>query len=702
MRRSGGQAVRRTVACLGRGLSTALVVLTTRPPARLTAQDFEQRLLAIPDTGSARRLTYDLARVPHVAGTPAQAATRDYVIDRMRAWGLETWTKEYTVYLPHPDTVAVWASAGPGARAERLSLREPVVPDDPATHGPQVPPFNGYTGDGNVAAAVVYVNYGLIEDYQTLDSLGISVRGKIALARYGRSFRGIKAREAERHGAVGLIIYSDPQDDGYARGDVYPRGPMRPWGGIQRGSIMNVNGDPTTPGYASLPGARRLPEESLPIPRIPVIPLSYRNARRFLERLGGPSVPQAWQGALPFRYHVGPGPARARLHVATERGARAMHAIWNTFGMIRGARYPDEWVIVGAHRDAWGPGAADNVSGTVTVLEVARAFAELARQGLRPARTVIFATWDAEEWGLIGSTEWVEEMEDSLRAHAVAYLNADDVTSGPRFGGGASPSLKPLIRALAQRVPDPAGRGSVYDAWLARNKGDTAALMLGNLGGGSDFAGFYHHLGIPAGEVGFDGPGGVYHSMYDSYHWMTTFGDPGYREHQAVARLVTALAARLANDDVLPLDYAAFGAELTRLVAQLDSGIARRGWSVRTQGLRDALARFTQAARGFAAACDSLAADAGSAARDARVNAALMQVERRLTRPEGLVSRPWYKSLQFASDVDNGYATMAFPSVNEAIRYADSATAERELDDLATRLDRARAALEEAAAALRD
>src|SRR6266545_3555306 len=648
MRRSGGQAVRRTVACLGRGLSTALVVLTTRPPARLTAQDFEQRLLAIPDTGSARRLTYDLARVPHVAGTPAQAATRDYVIDRMRAWGLETWTKEYTVYLPHPDTVAVWASAGPGARAERLSLREPVVPDDPATHGPQVPPFNGYTGDGNVAAAVVYVNYGLIEDYQTLDSLGISVRGKIALARYGRSFRGIKAREAERHGAVGLIIYSDPQDDGYARGDVYPRGPMRPWGGIQRGSIMNVNGDPTTPGYASLPGARRL--------------------------------------------------------VATERGARAMHAIWNTFGMIRGARYPDEWVIVGAHRDAWGPGAADNVSGTVTVLEAARAFAELARQGVRPARTVIFATWDAEEWGLIGSTEWVEEMEDSLRAHAVAYLNADDVTSGPRFGGGASPSLKPLIRAVAQRVPDPGerGRGSVYDAWLARHKGDTAALMLGNLGGGSDFAGFYHHLGIPAGEVGFDGPGGVYHSMYDSYHWMTTFGDPGYREHQAVARLVTALAARLANDDVLPLDYAAFGAELTRLVAQLDSGIARRGWSVRTQGLRDALARFTQAARGFAAACDSLAADAGSAARDDRVNAALMQVERRLTRPEGLVSRPWYKSLQFASDVDNGYATMAFPSVNEAIRYADAATAERELDDLTTRLDRARAALEEAAAALRD
>src|SRR5216684_840320 len=307
---------------------------------------------------------------------------------------------------------------------------------------------------------------------------------------------------------------------------------MRPWGGIQRGSILNVNGDPTTPGYASLPGVHRVPEESLPLPRIPVIPLSYGNAQRLLERIGGPSVPQA------------------------ERGARALHRIWDTFGVIRGSTYPDEWVLVGAHRDAWSPGAADNISGCVTVLEAARAFAELARAGLRPARTIMFATWDAEEWGLIGSTEWVEEMADSLAAHAVAYINEDDVTQGPRFGGGGSPSLKPLIRDAARAVPDPSGRGSVYDAWLERNKGDTAALTLGNLGGGSDFAGFYHHLGIPAAAVGFEGPGGVYHSMYDSYHWMNVFGDPGYRAHQAAARLVAVLLARLTNAPVLPLDYA--------------------------------------------------------------------------------------------------------------------------------------------------
>jgi N-acetylated-alpha-linked acidic dipeptidase len=335
------------------------------------------------------------------------------------------------------------------------------------------------------------------------------------------------------------------------------------------------------------------------------------------------------------------------------------------------------------------------------VLEAARAFAELARQGIRPARTVIFATWDAEEWGLTGSTEWVEEMEDSLLAHAVAYINEDGTFSGPNFSGSGSPSLKPLIRDVTRAVPDPSGPGTVYDVWLRRNKGDTAALTLDNLGGGSDFAGFYHHLGIPAGGIGFDGPNGIYHSMYDSYDWMSRFGDPGYRAHRAGAQLVGVMAARLANAAVLPYDYVAFGTELTRLVAELDSGITRKQWTVSTQGLRDALTRFTEAARAFARARDSALAARAEAAHAQRANAALMQVERRLTRPEGLASRRWYRSLQFASDMDNGYATMAFPSVNEAIRYADAATAERQLTDLVARLDRAREALEDATAALR-
>lgn len=674
-----------------RRLATAIaMLLTAQPASRLAAQSFEDRLLAIPDTASVRHMSRTLSAVPHMAGTPAQAATRDFALERMRAWGLEAWSKEYTVYIPQPDTVAAWVLRGP--RVERLSLAEPGT-------GPQVPPFNGYTGDGDVTAEVVYVNYGLIEDYQTLDSLGISVRGRIALARYGRSFRGIKAREAEKRGAVGLIVYSDPYDDGYFRGEVYPKGPMRPAAGIQRGSMMNGNGDPTTPSWPSVEGARRIPEDSLVIPRIPIIPMGYGNARRLLEPLAGVSVPQSWQGALPFRYHVGPGPVRARLKVKTERGARAFHKIWNTIGIVRGTKYPDEWVVVGGHRDAWSPGARDNVSGTVSVLESARAFATLAQGGLRPARTLLFTTWDAEEWGLIGSTEWVEELEDSLRAHVVAYINEDGTFSGPDFDGAGSPSLKPLFRDAARVVPDPTGPGSVYDVWLRKNKGDTTALTLGNLGGGSDFAGFYHHLGIPSGGIGFDGPDGIYHSMYDSYDWMTRFGDPNYAAHKAGAQLVSVILGRLANSDILPLDYAAFGTEMSALVAQLDSGLTKKQWTVSTQALKDALDRFTGVARVFNTARTALATI--DSARAVRVNQALMQVERRLTRPEGLVSRPWYRSLQFASDVDNGYATMAFPTVNEAIRYADVATVERELTDLIARVDQARAALVEAAAALR-
>jgi len=675
-----------------------LVALTLSiiPTFQLSAQSFEQRLLAVPDTASVRQMSHDLSAVPHMAGTPAQAATRDYVLDKMKSWGIDAWSKEYTIYIPQADTVAAWILSG--RRATRLALAEPGA-------GPQIAPFNGYTGDGDATADVVYVNYGLIEDYKTLDSLGISVSGKIAIARYGRSFRGIKAREAQKRGAVGLIVYSDPQDDGYFRGDVYPKGPMRNADGIQRGSMMNGNGDPTTPSWSSVEGARRVPEDSLDIPKIPIIPMSYGNARRFLEPMTGPAVPQSWQGGLPFHYHVGPGPARARMKVKTERGARAFHKIWNTIGMIRGARWPDEWVVVGGHRDAWGPGARDNVSGTVSVLETARAFAALARDGQKPARTVVFATWDAEEWGLIGSTEWVEELEDTLRAHVVAYINEDGTFSGPSFGGGGSPSLKPLFRAATHVVPDPVGPGTVYDVWLKAHNGDTTALTMGNLGGGSDFSGFYHHLGIPSGGIGFDGPDGIYHSMYDSYDWMTRFGDPAYQAHRAGAQLVAVILGRLANSDLLPLDYAAFGTEMNALVAQLDSGISKKQWksTVNTQALKDALDRFTAVARAFNTARDTALARVGGVDSDRarRVNQALMLVERRLTRPDGLVSRPWFKSLQFAADLDNGYATMAFPSVNEAIRYADAETANRELVDLVNRVDQARAALVEAAAALR-
>jgi N-acetylated-alpha-linked acidic dipeptidase len=314
-------------------------------------------------------------------------------------------------------------------------------------------------------------------------------------------------------------------------------------------------------------------------------------------------------------------------------------------------------VVLGAHRDAWCPGASDNVSGVVTVLETARAFGELARRGMRPARTVIFATWDAEEWGLIGSTEWVEELEDSVQARVVAYINEDDVTSGPHFTASASPSLKPFVRDLARAVSDPQGRGTVYDAWQMQVSGDTSVLQFDDLGGGSDFAGFTHHLGVASLGVGFEGQSGVYHSMFDNEDWMARFGDPGYREHRAVTQLVSLATARFANATILPFDYAAFASEMIALESRVDSGLARRRWRESTAELKAAWARFGAAARAFAAAEDSALARGIDPTRAARVNHWLMQVERRFTRPQGLATRPWYRSLEFASDLDNGYST---------------------------------------------
>ncbi|HEY6783834.1 MAG TPA: M20/M25/M40 family metallo-hydrolase, partial [Gemmatimonadales bacterium] len=601
------------------------------PSAVAREDSIERALIASPDTQSARLWTKALSKVPHMSGTPQQAVTRDYVLNLMKSWGLETWFTTYDVFLPQPDTSALWLIAAPGAAPQPLPLAEPAVPGDSTSIGPQVLAFNGTAASGNVTGDVVYVGYGLIEDYKTLDSLGISVKGKIVIARYGRSYRGIKAREAERHGALGLVLYSDPAEDGYVRGDVYPKGAMRPWGGIQRGSVLNPDGDPTTPGYASLPGARRVPFDSLDVPHIPVIPIGYGNAEKILSLLTGPSVPQSWQGGLPFRYHVGPGPVQVHLVLRVEQGAHAMHPIWDTFGMIRGATYPDQWIVMGAHRDAWGPGADDNITGTTTVLATARAFAELAKKGIRPARTIIFATWDAEEWGDVGSTEWVEQMADSLQQHAVAYIIEDAMATGTNFGGAGSPSLKPLIRASTRVVPALMGPGTLYDSWLSAHHGDTTALDIGNMGGGSDFAGFYHHLGIPAGEIGFGGPGGVYHSMYDDYEWMTAFGDPQYRAHRTAAQLDAVIISRLANAAIAPFDYAAFGTEMRELISELDTGISRKGWSVSTEAVKTALDRFIASARVFGAARDSGLAGHLSPAKATAATRALMQVERRLT-----------------------------------------------------------------------
>jgi len=642
-----------------------------------------------------------LSLQPHMAGTAAQARTRDYVVSQMKSWGLETEVRSYRIWMPHPLSTRVWRISPNPAE---LYLQEGPIPEDTTSVSfPQIMPFNGYGAAGDVRGEVVYVNYGLIEDYAQLDSMGVSVKGKIAIARYGRSFRGIKAREAEKHGAIGLMIYSDPADDGFVRGDVYPVGPMRPSQGIQRGSVMNPNGDPSTPGYPSTANAKRIPLSQMEVPHIPVLPISYGNATELLRGLTGKAIPQPWQGGLPFRYHVGPGPVQARMAVTTDALTNPYKEIWDTFGIVRGSEFPDEIVMIGGHRDAWGPGAADNVSGTVSVLEAARAISEQVKAGKRPRRTIVFATWDAEEWGLIGSTEYVEEDSLRLSRSAVAYLNQDDVAQGLNFSAGGSPSLRGLLRDVAKEVPDPSHQGSVYDVWRKRANlaADSLEPQMGDPGGGSDFAGFYNHLGIPIVDWGFGGPQGVYHSAYDSYHWMSKFGDPTFDVHATAARIGAAMLLRIANAEILPYDYVEFARTMRRFGSQVDQAIADKRWNVSTAGLSTAITRMETAAVAFNTARDRALTAQLAPGTAKQVNASLLETERQLTRSKGLVTRPWFRNLIYASDENNGYATMVLPSVNEAIRAGDQVVVGQELTDLAQRFDAATRTLQVATELLR-
>lgn len=662
------------------------------PASSAQQQQLEREVIGSPSSVRAREHARALSVEPHVAGTEAQARTRDYVINAMKQMGLRTEVRAYEVWLPHATSVRAWRYA---RDTVELELQEPAIAGDSTTALPQYLTVNGYSAAGTAEGELVFVNFGLIEDYAQLDSMGVSVQGKVVLARYGRSFRGIKAREAEKRGAVGLFIYTDPLDDGFARGDVYPEGPMRPNTGVQRGSVLNHQGDPTTPGYASTKDAKRVPLEQTNVPRIPVVPLSAQTAELLLRELRGTDIPASWQGGLALRYHVGPGPVRVKLTVETDEATAGYKTIWNTFGTIEGSEFPDEYVYIGAHRDAWGAGAADNVSGTVSVLEAAYALSELARRGERPRRTIVFATWDAEEWGLIGSTEFVED--DSLRLvrGGIAYLNQDVSAQGPLFGAGGSPSLRSTLRSVIRQVPDPRGRGMVYDVWRAsRGTVPGQEPAMGDPGGGSDFAGFYNHLGIPHADWGFSGPAGVYHSAYDTYEWMRTWGDPGFQFHATAARIGAAMALRLANADVHPYDYVEYAQTMQGYVPLVTRGLARNGWDTTLVApLARAIDSMETEARAFdEARASRLGATAPRVVRE-RTNAALRSVERAMTRPSGLVSRPWWRALTYAADIDNGYATMSFPGVNEAVRAGNASRAQQELNDLTNAFRDATAAL---------
>lgn len=670
------------------------------PAATAAQRQIEQQAVAGPLPARARSNSQALSREPHVAGTPAQVRTRDFIVEQMKAMGLETEVRTYDVWLPHATSVRVTRL---GRDTVELDLREPPIPGDPATALPQYPTVNGSSAEGIAEGELVFVNYGLIEDYAILDSLGVSVKDKIVLARYGRSFRGIKAREAEKRGAKAILIYTDPANDGYVVGDGYPEGPMRPIHGVQRGSIYNGEGDPLTPGYASKPGAPRLKVEESDLPRIISVPISAYNAQQLLSQVRGIDIPRDWQGGLGLRYHVGPGPLKVRVEVETDAATNGTKPIYNTLSYLRGSEYPDQYVYLGGHRDAWGPGAADNVSGLVSILETAHTLTDLAKKGIRPKRTIVFATWDAEEWGLIGSTEYVEDDSLRLKKGAVAYLNQDEIVEGSTFGAGGTPSMRAVLRDVVKSVPDPMGRGSVYQAWrqTSRIRSDSLEPPMGDPGGGSDFAGFYNHFGIPNADWGFGGPSGIYHSAYDSFGWMSKFGDPDFMFHATVGRIGAVLALRLANAEVLPYDYAEFARTMRKYVAPVEAGLTRRGWSTTSvSDLAVAIDSLDRAAVRFAASRDAALERGATKAQKEAANSALLLVERAFARDEGLKSRPWYRALIYAADIDNGYSSMVFPGVNEAIRYGTESETRAEIADLVKRFQNAASLMERARAAL--
>ena len=673
----------------------------------------EARFLAVPDPKLAEEHLRTLTKVPHMAGTIEDKATADYVAEKFREAGLDTEIVEYKAWINYPLEISVDLTAPAGVTMHGPTREH--VNNDPYQDDPRVvPPFSGMSPSGDVEADVVYANYGTPEDFEKLDKLGISVKGKIVIVRYGQNFRGVKEFVAQEHGAAGVIIYSDPADDGWRRGDKYPDGPWRPDTGVQRGSVgymFEFPGDPTTPGAASteyLPDSKRIsPEKSAQMPKIPVTPLSYHDAWPILQHLSGAESPREWQGSLPFTYHVGPGPSRLKMHLKQDYQFRTL---WDVIGQVKGSELPDQWVITGNHRDAWVYGAVDPNSGTAAMLESVHGIGDLLKSGWKPKRTLVFCSWDGEEEGLMGSTEWVEQHEVDLR-NAAAYFNVDVAVSGQKFGASSVPSLKQFLRDITKMVPSPKG-GTVYDAWqkasqseipatqspteaigdsrrtpAARGKSD---IPVGDLGSGSDYTAFLQHAGVPSTDVSSSGPYGVYHSVFDNFAWFKKFGDPDFVYEQEIARVLGLEAIRMSSADALPYDYEEYGKEVA---AYLDAA-RKRGGDKFGKGVLD-FDPVDAAVRHFTSAGAKILAKQKNPPKDAaRLNQALVNAERALLEPQGLPNRPWFKHAIYAPGEYTGYAAVVIPGVNEALDKGDSERARQQLEMLAAALERAARTLE--------
>ncbi len=695
------------------------IFLVLRPAAAQTATatastpelKIEQQFLQVPSARLAGEHLKTLTAVPHVAASKEDYATAEYVADKFKAAGLETSIVPYKVWLNLPKEVKITATDASG----KLLMTGPApehVADDPYQNDPRiVTAFNSSSPSCDITADVVYANYGTPEDFKKLAELHVSIKGKIVLVRYGHNFRGVKVYLAQLGGAAGVIIYSDPSDDGFSKGNVYPNGPYRPASGVQRGSVQYIfkyPGDATTPGVASdpdLPMSKRIPpEQAASQPTIPSTPISWHDAEPILKSLTGPVVPKDWQGGLPFEYHTGPGGVRVHLLLKQDYAYRT---IWDVIGTVEGTTYPDEWVVAGNHRDAWVFGAVDPSSGTAAMLEAVHGIGELLKSGWKPKRRIVIGSWDAEEEGLIGSTEWAEGHARHLE-HAVAYFNTDVAVSGPDFSASSVPTLKQFVRDVAHEVPSAKG-ATVYDQWkssqAAESKGHvnngfaekhvnahvTDDVEVGDLGSGSDYTPFFQHFGVPSTDIGSGGPYGVYHSAFDNYSWYVKNADPDFTFLQQQARVFGLEVIKMADAGVLPYDYATYASEIEVYLQSAKKKAAEAGM----KDLKfDAV---LAAAQHFLAAAASIQKKEQSPINDVTAfNQTLLDAEHALLSTEGLPGRPWYRHTIYAPGEFTGYAAVVVPGVNEAIDAKDTSRAQRQMGILSAALDRAAGVLESA------
>jgi N-acetylated-alpha-linked acidic dipeptidase len=643
-------------------------------------REIEKRFQAVPDPDNLRDYMKAIAAEPHHAGGPGSRRVAEYVLAKFRSWGLDASIEEFEALMPYPTERVLQLLDADGYTA---TLKEPVIGDDPDSgDGGQLPSFNAYSPDGDVTADLVYVNYGIPEDYEQLAKLGIDVKGRIVIARYGRSWRGIKPKVAQEHGAVGCLIYSDPRDDGYYMGDVYPAGPFRPEHGVQRGSVMDMPvypGDPLTPGWASERGGRKLERsEAKTLLKIPVLPISYADALPLLRSLAGPVAPEPWRGALPITYHVGPSRAKVHLKLAFDWQQRPLY---NVIARIEGSMFPDQWVMQGNHHDAWVNGASDPTSGNVVLMETARGFGELLESGWRPKRTIILASWDGEEWGLLGSTEWAEKHQQELAAKGVAYINSDSTGKGWLQMDG-SHSLQAFVNEVARDVPDPRTPGrSVLEARRARDieqarsdearpKLRTGDLPIDALGSGSDYTVFLDYLTIASLNLGFSGDssGGVYHSAYDSVHWYTKFSDGDFRHSVALSRVIGTTLLRLADADILPFEFGGTAATLNGYMGELQKLASDAKAELDLQPLRRAIEGLHDRAARYEKALGRVREQPGAPADALRaLNSTLYRTERAFRHEAGLPRREWFKHLAYAPGFYTGYGVKTLPGIREAL-----------------------------------